>query len=351
MEPLSLDGSLVSTVRRMVELSFHTQYIVLIAISILLYDYFLNLPNEVNWIWRAQKKCTFTVVLYTLTRYLLIISLPAVVLQYFWRNTNTDRLQTCVHLTRFHYYIIFMSQALVAAVLIQRAYALYGKSRWVLVGTGTIALLAGILGILSIVKAPPTKYVPSDLLVTGTCIMPTSLAAVGRYMPSIITAMVLEVAVFTLTLVKSIQHSRSGSRLLDLLLRDGIFYFAAVMFAHFGVILSYYLSEDISRGNIATLSNCLNSTMISRLILHLRNPALLSGLEVGHRATEGIHTTVVLSTRPGSPETRTGSYDDSTMFSDSDSENWSSEKPQSPSRFWYSKGDVDLSISNTSSRV
>ncbi|KAF5342043.1 hypothetical protein D9611_001782 [Ephemerocybe angulata] len=213
-----------------VELSFQTQYIVIVSLTILLYDYCLNLSNEVNWIWLTPKKCSLTIILYTLNRYISILAIPAVMMQYFWENMDPDRLKTFVNsLTIGEVAMTQLLLAMVAAVLILRAYALYEKSRWVLAGLCIITLLAAILGILSIAKAPPTSYTRYDLLVKGTCILPSSLDIVGRYMPSIITAMLLEVAVFVLTLCKSIQHMRSGSRLLDLLLRDGIFYFGWVL--------------------------------------------------------------------------------------------------------------------------
>jgi hypothetical protein len=286
---------LTSSEIRRVELSFQTQYIIVVALTILLYDYFLNLANEINWIWRAPKKSSaFTLILYVLNRYVSILVIPVVMLKYFWHDSDPGRLSVCLHLTKFHYYTIFCSQALVAAVLIQRAYALYGKSKFVLAGTCAITLAAAILGIVGIVRSPSNVYQTRDLLRTGSCILPTSLLVVGNYMPSIITAMILELVIFALTLIKSIEHMKSGSRILDVLLRDGIFYFGLVMLAHFGVILSYYLPEDISRGNFVTLGNCLNSTLISRLMLHLRDPSLLQP----QVSTENIFTTAD-TLRPG----------------------------------------------------
>ncbi|TEB34507.1 hypothetical protein FA13DRAFT_1788932 [Coprinellus micaceus] len=284
--------ALTSSEIRRVELSFQTQYIIVVALTILIYDYFLNLANEINWIWRAPKKSSvFTLILYFSNRYLSILAIPVVTLKYFWQDSDPGRLS-----------------ALVAAVLIQRAYALYGKSKFVLAGTCAIILVAAVLGIVGIVRSPSNVYQTGDLLKTGSCILPTSLLVVGNYMPSIITAMILEVAIFVLTLIKSIEHMKSGSRILEVLLRDGIFYFGLVMLAHFGVILSYYLPEDISRGNVVTLGNCLNSTLISRLILHLRDPSLLQP----QASTENIFTTAdTLPPGPISIATNTvGFYDE-----------------------------------------
>jgi hypothetical protein len=106
-------------------------------------------------------------------------------------------------------------------------------------------------------------------------------------MPSIITAMILEVAIFVLTLIKSIEHMKSGSRILEVLLRDGVVQcipssvdnlltlpyrnillrvsaiwqtwleflplminLRLVMLAHFGVILSYYVSTLASASGV-----------------------------------------------------------------------------------------------------
>ncbi|KAJ2926158.1 hypothetical protein H1R20_g10933, partial [Candolleomyces eurysporus] len=161
----------------------------------------------------------------------------------------------CLAVNKVHYYVIVFSQVIVAAVLILRAYALYGKSRRVLALTCVITLVAASLAIWSVATAPTPVYTPDDLLFKGTCILPTYLPTVERYMSSIIVAMILELVIFALIVCKSIQHMKSRSVILEVLLRDGLFYFAVVMLAHFGVVLSYYLPKDAWRGNFATLAN------------------------------------------------------------------------------------------------
>ncbi|RXW22844.1 hypothetical protein EST38_g3010 [Candolleomyces aberdarensis] len=180
-------------------------------------------------------------------------------IQYFWHNTDPERLKRyfitldvcgsfchpltfeiercprCLAVNKVHYYIIVFSQVIVAAVLILRAYALYGKSRRVLALTCVIALVAASLAIWSVATAPTPVYTPNHLLFKGTCMLPTYLPTVERYMSSIIVAMILELVIFALIV--------------------WLFYFAVVMLAHFGVVLSYYLPKDAWRGNFATLAN------------------------------------------------------------------------------------------------
>ncbi|KAG2018010.1 hypothetical protein CC2G_007469 [Coprinopsis cinerea AmutBmut pab1-1] len=164
------------------------------------------------------------------------------------------------------------------AILIVRTYVLYGKNRLILICLCTIAMAVVGSATWGLVTAPSLAYRESQLPPRG-CILPISLESIQSFMPAILLGMSAEVVVFVLTLYKSIQIiQKENSVVLRILLRDGALYFGVVMLANMAVIVSYYAFDDYSRGNVVTLTNSLYATLVSRLILNLRDPALSSDI-------------------------------------------------------------------------
>ncbi|KAF9479461.1 hypothetical protein BDN70DRAFT_689934 [Pholiota conissans] len=82
--------------------------------------------------------------------------------------------------------------------------------------------------------------------------------------------------VFGMTLYKSLKLVREpGVNLLSVLLRDGSIYFAVMMASNLGNILTFVFGGPFMRGVATTFTNVISSIMISRLMLNLRDPALV----------------------------------------------------------------------------
>ncbi|KDR79657.1 hypothetical protein GALMADRAFT_137449 [Galerina marginata CBS 339.88] len=79
--------------------------------------------------------------------------------------------------------------------------------------------------------------------------------------------------IFALTLYKALQAFRDGtSNVLSIMMRDGTIYFGVMIITAIVGIVDFTLFPSYLRGVTATIKNVLASTMVSRLMLNLRDP-------------------------------------------------------------------------------
>ncbi|THH16609.1 hypothetical protein EW146_g4060 [Bondarzewia mesenterica] len=89
----------------------------------------------------------------------------------------------------------------------------------------------------------------------------------------------LDIMIFGLTVARTYQHrdvrtwswglGRRNAGLMQLFLRDGALYFAAITLTNLLNILAYYLAPPMLKGGLSTFSTCVSVTMMSRLMLNL----------------------------------------------------------------------------------
>ncbi|EJF55882.1 hypothetical protein DICSQDRAFT_175407 [Dichomitus squalens LYAD-421 SS1] len=114
----------------------------------------------------------------------------------------------------------------------------------------------------------------------------TMTEAQGKYL-SFVWASVLawDTTVFALTVYRVLgSGSRWRGSLMGVLLRDGAFYFAVLLVCHMCNILTCLLAQAVTRGISVTITNVIASSLITRLMLNLRDPRLLRNQSSG--ATE-----------------------------------------------------------------
>ncbi|KAF8886620.1 hypothetical protein CPB84DRAFT_1850082 [Gymnopilus junonius] len=156
---------------------------------------------------------------------------------------------------------------------IMRTYAIYHSSRRILALLCTVTLAVSIYGVHSILTEKHTSYSQFDLPFYG-CLLPARKGMGPGLAQAWIGHLCFDFMVFTLALYKSLVSKRSGFSILSVMLRDGTIYFGIMVLSSISVILSFYLFPGYLQGTTATLTNVLSSTMISRLMLNLRDPQL-----------------------------------------------------------------------------
>ncbi|KAJ7020076.1 hypothetical protein C8F04DRAFT_1275505 [Mycena alexandri] len=269
----------MSTIEIQQQLNFN-YYLSLLSFTVLFYDYFLTLDSEVSRYWGS--KMTAPTFLFYLNRYLMLVGTIPVAIQYFWTTNSTPRKLTfpiCQHLHSYHEYFAVVTQIVIGIMLIFRTYALYERNRRILAFMVTVS--AGVIGLgaWSVLSTPtprPGDDAPPLNLYIGCAVMvPYSqslrLAAAWGGMG------VFDCTVFLLTLYRALSHRRAhGFDLIGVLLRDGSIYFAVIVMANLANILTFVFAGSYSRGLPTTFTNVISSTMVSRLMLNLRDPSLSS---------------------------------------------------------------------------
>ncbi|KAF8994455.1 hypothetical protein BDQ17DRAFT_1366787 [Cyathus striatus] len=256
-------------------------YVMVLLIVILFYDYFLTLPEEVERFWKT-KRISWASTFFYLNRYLSLLGHIPVAFQIFWESRASERL----NLLSYHQYLAVVIQIIVGILLIMRIYALYERRIWILLGMCAAATAVIIYGTMCVVKGQKTNITVASLPPLG-CTMPLSES--DLYFLSIISPwdltqvlglasawtgmLCFDILTFVMTAYKSVTRKREvNSTLLKVLLLDG----TVMVIAGVTVIITFRVLPPYEKGLTVTLTNVISSTMISRLMLNLRDPKLVS---------------------------------------------------------------------------
>ncbi|SJL11461.1 uncharacterized protein ARMOST_14865 [Armillaria ostoyae] len=257
-------------------------YFSLVALSILYYDYALTFGLEVSRFW-VHRGFSWAAFFFYLNRYLGIFGHVPVVVEYFWTGYPSNKAQRrvkfrCLKLQNYHQYFVIVVQIVVAVMLIMRTYALYDRSRKILIVQICVTLTAIGLGAYAVAsgkKSSPDET-PTDVTPFIGCSTSLTKDSAVRLGIAWGGMLVFDIMVFTLTLHKALQLQRVGGvSLLTLLLRDGSVYFGVIIASNLANILTFFLGDARIRGVVTTFTNVISSTMLSRLMLNIRDPKLV----------------------------------------------------------------------------
>ncbi|GLB34156.1 hypothetical protein LshimejAT787_0110400 [Lyophyllum shimeji] len=241
------------------------------------WDYFMNLPKEIERIWKKQ--FTYVSVLYVLNRYYGLIQFAVVIALITTPITQAISVGTCLKIFRWQPVGALISTFLSQVIMGGRVYALYGKSIVIAAVLGTIMVAEFIIHVITLTKVFPAPSPAPGVVVPCVAIGPTNWLIAFWVMP-----LVFDSVTFLMTLYKSIEHWRNKvtSSTLAILFRDGLVYFAAIFTMNLlNVILFVTQSPTLQAINLpATLM--LNIIMSCRLVLNLRAPR--SAVQVGHHS-------------------------------------------------------------------
>lgn len=244
----------------------------LVSFVILYYDYALTLPAEVERFW-SSRSLSWASSLFYVNRYLSLFGHIPVMIQYYWDSRRFNTREICPALSSFHQYLAVAIQVMVGILLIMRTYALYERNIWVLLFICACGLTVIVFGTWSVAAGRSTE---EDLTLPKIgCVPPTDRADAYRFASAWTGMLLFDILIFSMTVYKSLRRGRGGDRtLLNIMLRDGAMYFGVMAIAGLANIVSFRLSPEYERGFITTFANVISSTMISRLMLNLRDPKL-----------------------------------------------------------------------------
>ncbi|EMD34836.1 hypothetical protein CERSUDRAFT_86285 [Gelatoporia subvermispora B] len=242
------------------------RYLAVFSFVILYYDYCLTFPMEVDRFWLSRRKISWGSSFFFLVRYLSIFGHVPVIFQVFWPSYSP---KPCLNLQMYHQLFSVILQVLVGVLLIMRTYALYQRSRkilWLLIAVASGVIAVGCWATLA--KHPDSPIIPLDVGCT------TSLSTIhifADFTAAWSGMLVFDLVVFLLTLVKCIKLGRGNARtLLDIFVRDG----ECMAGANLSNILTFIVSPLI-KGVTTIFTNIVSATLISRLMLNLRDPKIL----------------------------------------------------------------------------
>ncbi|KZP23262.1 hypothetical protein FIBSPDRAFT_293447 [Athelia psychrophila] len=167
-----------------------------------------------------------------------------------------------------------------------RIYALYGRSRWIVVvflALGGMAIGIGCWGAFSV---PPAMAIEIPLQYIG-CNSTMEQTQANRFALAWSGELAFDALVFFLILYKSFVLRRSGNKpLMSMILRDGSLYFAAMTASNLANILVILTAPPLAKGAGTFFTNVISATMMSRLMLNLRDPRVIEAHSRSGRTTE-----------------------------------------------------------------
>ncbi|KAF8176249.1 hypothetical protein K438DRAFT_2022725 [Mycena galopus ATCC 62051] len=270
--------------------------------TLLVYDHLLTLDWEISRYWGEAFAPTMPNVLFFANRYGTLFGNIPVIIPYFWNTQSlAGKITTCGlsyfscrSLESFHQYFIVGTQLLVGVMLLLRTYALYERSKRVLVLMLGVAVGTVAVGLWSVIASTS-----SDTSITPYfgCNFPTPRSEGNSLAVAWAGVTIFDSTIFLLTLYRVFgRHRANGSDLYTILLRDGVafsfssyvpssvcasnalvpgsLYFGVMVMSNLANILMLVIGGPYSRGIVTTFTNIISSIMITRLMLNLRDPML-----------------------------------------------------------------------------
>lgn len=250
-----------------------------IQFSLLFYDYVLTLGREIEFFWKRPRR-SWPFALFIANRYLIILSHVPASIYVFWYPGIDSSYSWCRPLSMFDGASIIVVQAIGGIIMIMRIYALYERDRCVLAILVFLAVGAIAVGCWAVVALPPPPavvLVPTQEPLIGCAGKGYLSSEEASYLSAAWGGQLLfDVVIFGLTLWRSMFARMPGKRnISDILLRDGILYFAVMSAANIGNIITILVANENIKKAAIGFTTVISATMISRLMLNLRDPTIV----------------------------------------------------------------------------
>lgn len=231
-----------------------------LALTLLLYDHALTFGNEVKYIWSTRR--SFGSIVFLLNRYFAFIANIVVTAM---QDVPRDQFNCSIYST-FHSAVIVVNQIGVCILLTMRVYALYKRSKKILVFLLLIA--AGLLGICAWAVSNQDTWQAPDV---PYCHMLASRGSMIRLAVAWEGLLGYDCLVVGLTVYQSCRSMSSTmpEPLLKVVLRDGAMYFAVMALCNLGNIMTFYFANEYLNGCLSSFSSSVSMSVLCHLILHL----------------------------------------------------------------------------------
>ncbi|KAF7299874.1 hypothetical protein HMN09_00994600 [Mycena chlorophos] len=257
-----------------------------ISFTLLIHDYFLTLEAEVVRFWQRKNKLTAPTILFFCNRYISLLGNAPVVVMYFWYSPASPRKTEMFVIRALLERSLTLGQVIVALILIVRTYALYGRSRRILLFFAVLipcTLAVALFGILRSLHAP--DKVGSVSIYLG-CVSPKGRVQSEGFLIAWGSLAVFDTVIFGMTMWwtvmegfwgtmrEGVRREMKGIYAMRIFVRDGAVYFIVIILFSIANLITFGLNDPYSRGIASVFGNIVSSVMISRLMLNLRDPAL-----------------------------------------------------------------------------
>ncbi|KAJ6489954.1 hypothetical protein C8R45DRAFT_1096925 [Mycena sanguinolenta] len=231
----------------------------LAGLAILIYDYFLTFGAEVKYIWSSKLRpgtCWFLAIRY------LGLGANITICAYYFVDLDHEMRQDAMGLD---------------VSLTLRVFAMYGLNKWILASLLSANASIAIVALFAIIKYAKNPDLLSEPGLSGCDTAYATLALAARPAAAWEAIVVCDILVFALTARQAFVYRKTvplytGS-LMERMATDGTMYFGIIVLANLANLLTFYLGDALLAGILSCFSTNLSLTLISRLMLNLREAA------------------------------------------------------------------------------
>ncbi|TCD60506.1 hypothetical protein EIP91_009952 [Steccherinum ochraceum] len=185
-------------------------------------------------------------------------------------------LDSCRHVQLYHQLYSAFATLIVGVLVIIRTYALYERSRKVLIFLLGLMTTSWVIACWAVAAGSSSTFDPVGHAFTlGFCDL--SLSAIeGKYFAGAwSTVLLFDFVVFVLTLYKRLRVGKTHDNgLFSLMVRDGTVYFGVIAILFSIDIVTFLVTGALYKGIVITYTNVLSSILMSRMMLNVRRPSL-----------------------------------------------------------------------------
>lgn len=260
-----------------------------VSTTLLVYDWICTLDQEVVHIWSKPGPWSLGSVIFLFNRYMPFVDIFLSIHLTF--GTPAPSSAECLLLMKATSWLTFTGLALSEFVLMLRTYALWERSRRVLLAFIAMFAILVIPGIIvTQMEVRSLQFGPS------TDISCQLIEASNIVFVSYLLLLFCETIIAGLTLVKGYQHlRRTRSRWVVRLYKDGLFFYIYLCLLSLGNIITFIVSPDWGPW-LTSLQRVLHSLLCNRVlfvILSKRRPTALDVDVGGNTVTHGTDSMVV----------------------------------------------------------
>jgi hypothetical protein len=232
----------------------------------LFYDIAITFGEEVERIW--LRPFSGATVLWFLNRYLSPLGYIVVIVAFHDPSWGPA---ACNRYVLFPEVLKIFTATAVGIIFILRLYAIYSRSRTILVVFSLLLMLELAVKIYAFTDGVRLQLPPG---LVG-CVLTGKSAPGARIVYTWVAELIFDSCVFFSTLYKALQLHRSmahstASELLRIFLRDGIMYFAVIFVSNLVTTVIFVSAPPDLKVINASFSTLITSLMVSRLMLNLR---------------------------------------------------------------------------------
>ncbi|KAH9831175.1 uncharacterized protein C8Q71DRAFT_783117 [Rhodofomes roseus] len=271
---------------------FLHNYLHLVGMTILYYDYALTFGDEYTRIWRQQATRAPRNYLFFMNRYLTLLGDVAVNVGNFYDFKTTH---SCSQYAFYRQALLIGAQVVVCFILYLRTSALYNGNKFV----RSLILIVGLsLAGLSIYAVIGQH---ESISVNGGCHAAADRITAIRIAVAWESLFVFDCMIFSLTMWKTWKQRSlylvpaDKLDLVSLISRDGAMYFAVMASVNLSNTLTFYFLQPLLRGVLSTFASSVSVTMMSRLMLNLHESAGISSSTITNLSTDNSSTLLFTS--------------------------------------------------------